>query len=523
MKAGTDERIFPLLEELSKKSIKTFLEFYGITNDQGVLLDLTRDHAFLLQPYQDLTPIQAIMKCSQVGFSTMAVIKSFWLAAYKEMDIIYSLPTASDVHGFVASKANRLINRNPILRDLIQDKDSVEQKKVLKNVIYYRGTMTERTALSIPADLYIGDEVDRSRGEVVAQYLSRLQHSKYGWRWYLSNPSALGHGVDEWWQQSDQKHWFVKCDCGKGEHRGRQFLTMENIMGDPPIVACKYCGRELNRRKGEWLRKFDREISGYWVSALMAPWISAPQILKKKEEMSDEQFSNFVLGQPYIGAKNTLTKRAFFQNLTSTINSQEGRIVIGVDTGVAINLIAGNKEGIFYYNKTNDYAELIQLLKRWPNSVAVIDQGGDIIGPRKLREQFKNRVYLCFFARDRKNDELVRWKDEDGTVVADRNKMIQLVVDEFSEKRLPVQGSESEWLDYWFEWEKMYRTVEVNETGPSVYEWHKPLTGRADYPFATVYWRIGMDKFGEERARFIGVGDKFGAPSVDSIYGRPIL
>jgi vacuolar-type H+-ATPase subunit F/Vma7 len=38
----------------------------------------------------------------------------------------------------------------------------------------------------------------------------------------------------------------------------------------------------------------------------------------------------------------------------------------------------------------------------------VIDQGGDIIGPRKLREKYPNRVYLCFFRQDRKNDKLVK-------------------------------------------------------------------------------------------------------------------
>ncbi|MDE2016003.1 MAG: hypothetical protein KGI72_05770, partial [Patescibacteria group bacterium] len=178
-----------------------------------------------------------------------------------------------------------------------------------------------------------------------------------------------------------------------------------------------------------------------------------------------------------------------------------------------------------YYSKTDDYAELTSLLNRWPNSIAIIDQGGDIIGPRKLREKFRNRVYLCFFARDRKNDELVRWNDDEGTVIADRNKTIQLVVDEFSERRIPVNGTEAEWLDFYLEWARMYRTVEKSETGPPVYEWHKPTSGRADYPFCAVYWRIGMDKFKEDRARFITpspAGGKVGSPAIDSFTGRMV-
>ncbi|MDE2227316.1 MAG: phage terminase large subunit family protein [Patescibacteria group bacterium] len=474
-----------------------------------------------------MSPVQAIMKCSQIGASTMLNIKALWLAAAREMDIIYSLPSASDAHDFVSSKTNRLIANTPIFRRWIKDKDSVEQKRVLKNVIYFRGTRTKQAALSIPADLYIADEVDRSDEETVRQYLSRLHHSRYGWRWYLSNPSVIGHGVSEWWERSDQKHWFVKCDCGKGEYHGWQFMTMDNLMGSPLYFGCRFCGKELNRKEGRWIKKYRdrREVSGYWLSLLMAPWVTAAQIMERKNDMTAEQFSNFVLGEPYTGVKNTLTRQSFFQNLTPAVNSQEGRIIIGVDTGEAINLVAGNKEGLFYYSKTDDYAELTSLLNRWPNSIAIIDQGGDIIGPRKLREKFRNRVYLCFFARDRKNDELVRWNDDEGTVIADRNKTIQLVVDEFSERRIPVNGTEAEWLDFYLEWARMYRTVEKSETGPPVYEWHKPTSGRADYPFCAVYWRIGMDKFKEDRARFITpspAGGKVGSPAIDSFTGRMV-
>ena len=100
----------------------------------------------------------------------------------------------------------------------------------------------------------------------------------------------------------------------------------------------------------------------------------------------------------------------------------------------------------------------------------VIDQGGDIIGPRKLREKYPNRVYLCFYRQDRKNDKLIEWNDEDGTVVADRNKCIQLVVDEFTERRIPVFGSQSEWWDYWIHWSHIYRIEAVSYTHLDVYK-----------------------------------------------------
>ncbi len=279
---------------------------------------------------------------------------------------------------------------------------------------------------------------------------------------------------------------------------------MANMMYRPqPYFGCLKCKAELNRRVGQWVKRWqDREISGYWISALMCPWISAKQILEKKKGYTDEQFANFVLGQPYIGKGNVLTRQAFTQNLTPKVNPQTSRPIIGVDTGVAINYVIGNSQGLFYYDKCEDYGPINNFLSRNPTAIAVIDQGGDIIGPRKLREKYPNRVFLCFFSQDRKNDELIRWNDEDGTVVADRNKMLQMVVDEFTEKRIPVSGTETEWHDYMTEWLGMYRTSEENALGIPVFIWNKPASGRCDYPFSTVYWRIGIDRFLQESATF---------------------
>lgn len=488
-------------EEIASQAIGYFLKYYNITNDQGQPLDF-KDHAYMRDIYFDFSPKQAHEKAAQITWSTMANIKAFWLAKNKKLDIIYSLPSAADVKDFVAGKTNRLIDHNPIFQQWTVDKDSIEQKRVGSNVIYFKGTWTERAAIATPADVYISDETDRSKQAIVAQYATRLQHSDYGWEWYASNTSVPGHGVDKHFILSDQKFWFIKCGgCNYEWH-----ITMENIMYDKvgkPYFGCTKCKKELDRHRGRWIARFrGKDISGYRIPLLIAPRISAQYILDKKKGYTDEQFANFVLGEPYIGKGNILTRQMFLQNLTDRVNPQDARPIIGVDTGVNINVVVGNRYGTFYYNKTDSYEEVKSLMKRWPNAVCVIDQGGDIIGPRQLREEFPNRVFLCFFRADRKNDQLIQWNDDDGTVVADRNKLIQLVVDEFVEKRMPVYGTENDWRDYMLEWLGMYRTVEENTLGVPVYTWNKPSSGRCDYPFAQVYLRIGLDRFLESASTF---------------------
>ncbi len=494
-----------------KQAIGYFIKHHALTNDQGQPLDF-KDHAYLKQIFTDFTPIQAILKAAQIGFSTTANIKALWLAKNRGMDIIYSLPSASDIKDFVSGKTNRLIAANPIFQEWTADKDSIEQKRVGNNVIYFKGTWTERAAIATPADLYISDETDRSKQDIVRQYETRLQHSKFAWRWYFSNPSVPGVGVDKYWQNSDQKHWFVMCECGH-----EWYLGMENIMGSPPYFGCLKCNKELDRRKGRWVRKYlNKDISGYWIPLLIAPWVSAQAILNKQGEFNEQQFSNFVLGLPYVGKGSVLTRPMLLQNLTSVLNPQDLRPIIGVDTGVGINVVVGNAKGIFYYSKSSGYEEVRNLLKRWQNAICIIDQGGDIIGPRKLREEFPHRVFLCFFGQDRKTEEMIRWNDDDGSVTADRNKLIQLVVDEFTEKRIPISGTETDWEDYFREWLGMYRTVDTdNLLQVPKYTWNKPSSGRCDYPFATVYWRIGLDRFAESQATFHeGTNTSFASPGI---------
>lgn len=489
----------PLIKQLSERNIHVFNEAYGITNDAGEKLDF-KEHPYLWDIFSDFTPRQAILKAAQIGMSTTINIKALWIAKNKGLDIIYSLPSSADIKDFVSGKTNRLIANNPIFQEWCEDKDSIEQKRVGKNVIYFKGTWTERAAIATPADLYISDETDRSKQEIVTQFKTRLQHSKYGWEWYFSNPSAAGVGVDKHWEESDQKHWFIKCTCGY-----EWYLTMENIMYDngKPYFGCLKCKKELDRRKGRWIAKHKgREISGYWIPLLIVPNKSAQYILTKKEELSEEQFSNYVLGLPFVGRGNKLTKQMFIQNLVNEVNPRDSTMIIGVDTGKGINYVLGNKHGLFFYDKVSSYEPLRKLMRDNPTAVMVIDQGGDIVHPRELREEFPNRVFLCFFRADQKNDKLISWNDDEGTVVADRNKLIQLVIDEMTQKRLPIYGTEADWHEVELEWLGMYRTEEESNLGTPIFKWNKPPSGRCDYPFCFVYWRIGMDRFLDTSASF---------------------
>ncbi len=365
-----------------------------IKNEVGNLLDF-KNHAFLFDIYEDQSPKLVCYKAAQIGFSTMAILKAMWLAKKKGLDIIYTMPSSSDMKDFVGGKVNRLIAQNPVLLDYVKDKDSIEQKQVGERIIYFRGTWTEKQAIAVSSDLNIHDEEDRSKQSIVQQYSSRLQHSKYKYEWHFSNPSVEGNGVSRYWAISDQKHWFVRCASCLLE----QFLDWPSSVDTVrKCFVCKGCSKELTReerRKGRWVRKFkNREYSGYWISLLMAPWITAEEIIKYYETKSAEYFSNFVLGLPYVGEGNQVTPDIIFRNCTPDINSQE-RVVIGCDSGLKKHYVLGNRDGIFYAGIARDWKEIEDLLAKYKQSIAVIDALPDLTEPRRLREKYPGRVLLC--------------------------------------------------------------------------------------------------------------------------------
>src|SRR4030065_1463195 len=137
-----------------------------IKNERGDPIEFKK-HFFMIDIYDDWSSVQTVMKAAQIGFSTLAILKTLYAARFKRFNIIYTLPTQSDVNLFVAEKVNRMIQANPIISEWVKDKDSVEQKQEGERFIYYRGTYTSKEAIMFSSDINAHDEEDRSNAEIV--------------------------------------------------------------------------------------------------------------------------------------------------------------------------------------------------------------------------------------------------------------------------------------------------------------------------------------------------------------------
>lgn len=504
---------------------------HKIKNEVGFPVEFKK-RKFLFDIYNDLSPKQAILKPPQIGMTVCNTLKALYVAKKLRRQIIYTLPTQGDVQDMVGGSINRIIAQNPILMEWVKDHDTVEQKQVGDSMIFYRGTFTAKQAMMIPSGLNIHDEVDASDPQVITQYQTRLQAQEDGgWSWYFSHPSLSGHGVDVYWQQSDKKEWFITCNGCKEE----QILTWpESINTNLGCYVCKGCGRELTdseRINGVWKPTAEGEFSGYHVSQLMLYNKSAKDIIKAfNDPQKDKQyFYNYVLGLPYIGSEDRIEPSVVLKNCVDVVNPQEGVTIIGADTGHGIHYVLMNRDGVFFYDHEKEitaskdpYDVIRRYLNRFKRSIAVFDQGGDLIGVRKLQAEFPGRVFLCFYRKDRKTKELVTWGEDEeyGKVQVDRNRMMTLVVEQLRDiGRVRLNGTPEEWGDFASMFGNMYREKILVKDTPdkddrslygAEYVWKR--NGPDHYCHALLYAIVGLQKYGGELAKIVGVDSWQGTP-----------
>ena len=523
-----------LLVKAQSKSILEWIRQNNIVNERGDKIEF-KNHYFLYDIYEDWTPIQAVKKAAQIGFSTLAILKTLYAAYMKNFNVIYTLPTGNDVYKFVPGKVNQMISSNPMLTNWTMDKDTIAQKKVGDRFIYYQGTFTEREALMLSSDLNIYDEEDRSNSEIISQYQSRLQFSKYKGEWHFSNPSAPNYGTDRYWNKSDQKHWFVECKhCNYW-----QFLDWEkNVDREREIYVCQKCHKELtdeDRRVGKWVKKWqDKDISGYWISQMMVPWLSCKELLRVEAEKDKQYFYNFVLGLPYIGSDVVVDRDLILRNVTQKQSNKQD-VCIGVDVGIEKHVVAGTPFGVFAVFKTNSWEDIENFFLKY-DAIMVIDALPDLTEPRKLVQKYKGRVFINYYKGGSMSKEPSEFKHDKqyGVVLSDRTRLIQKAIDELVANNISFHLKPEELGEFITHWESLYRLQDEDKMHNPVIRWES-ATNVDHYVHAFCYYLIAtgraLDKEGAvilERRHFRGRESYFvdeqgqiPAESIKDIVGEP--
>jgi phage terminase large subunit GpA-like protein len=367
---------------------------------------------------KDKHPHKVMRKSAQATASEIILSLGLAVADKLGLNTVYAMPAMSQMQLFSHGRVQRAIMMSPKIRDKVTGVTNVSQKEIGQGILYLIGSQDYRQLISIDADLLVIDEVDGHLQENIPVLEQRIEHSNLKWRMYVSTPTLPEYGIDQMYQESDQREWFIKCDhCNE-----LQTLTWEaNVVELPePMVVCRKCRKPINRlADGEWVAKYPSrsdDCHGYYVNKLFCERAVIKQLMKRsKSRRHRAQFYNSDLGLPYVPEGGKIHRDEIFAiaELPEPPNHPESGwlTIAGVDVGpqelyVGIDRVMTNgaRQAILRKKIENcgieAFEELRKLFVKWRVRCAVLDAQPET----RLVKQFVERkwgrgaaMYRCYF------------------------------------------------------------------------------------------------------------------------------
>ncbi len=389
------------------------------------------DHEYQRELLRDTALRISVRKCSQVGLSELMVQKTLaLLAAIPNIRVIFSLPTKEMAMAFSKDRFDGAIEQSDHYTSMVAaGGNSASQKKLGSSILYVIGTHGAKSAISVPAEFVISDEVDFSSETILGKLDSRIRHAKTtdeygnrGYRYRFSTPTVEGYGGDIDFQKGDQRYYMCKCKhCNNqvlpdyfkdfivpGFDRpivefGRNDAMETRYLTDKAWIKCPSCGKDLwdslcDPSRREWVAKHPTAHDhSYQVSPWDVPKFNEPKVVIKSIEAYPlrSDYIYFVIGLPYSDAENSFFSDPMHRRRQCTVELWiYGQYIVtaptfgGMDVGKVCHLTVrarvGDKSHVVWMEKirnTKENSAVEQVLDRYDffnMKKLCIDAGPDI-------------------------------------------------------------------------------------------------------------------------------------------------
>ncbi|MBK8128863.1 MAG: phage terminase large subunit family protein [bacterium] len=420
------------------------------------------DHLYLVDIYRDDSQESVNMKAGQIGISEYLLSFGVHANDQRGADVLYLMPTNDDVSDFSRSRFGPALEASPYLNSLVigagrelRGSDKITLKRIRDNFFYLRGGTVDnsgnaRQLKSIPVDVLIGDEIDEMDTRAMSIARKRLGHSPIKEVRQASTPTYHRVGIHAAWEESDQREWFVPCaHCGKW-----QMLLIEQVVTewdelerpvawhgmneDRAYVACKKCGRELNRlAQGVWVARYPgRRVTGFHPTKLMAGHTSLLDVvrnLQTVDETKRKEAFNQDLGLPYTprGGKLKDTDIDALKREYGHGPVPGTRPYAGIDVGKMLHIVirapmnATGARRQLWAGEVYTFREAAHKLREYGVSFFVIDGLPETRKARELQAAFADGVgWLAFYNGSEKAEQPANWNHKEGIVNVDRTRLL---------------------------------------------------------------------------------------------------
>jgi len=347
--------------------------------------------------------------------------------------VLYLFPSRSDVLDFSKGRISPLIEENEEIARMVRDTDSAGIKAIGKGFLYLRGMKSRIGLKSIPADFIIFDELDEAPQNAVDMAIERMSHSEYKEVLKLSNPTLPDYGIDKAFQETDQRHWLLKCEkCGELTCLEDTFPDCLLEIEGRVILACIKCKTELNPAIGEWVAKKPSIVDkrGYQCSQLFSQFVSPAEILHQFRTTTNlTDFYNLKIGMAYVEAENRLSSQEILAlcGNDGIVSQDPGPCSMGVDQGKDLHVVIGKRDWIkagkiIHLGIYKDWQELDRLMKSFHVSRCVVDALPETRNARAFAERNKRKVFLNYYSEHQKGS--YKWNEKDLTVSCNRTESL---------------------------------------------------------------------------------------------------
>lgn len=356
-------------------------------------------------------------KAAQMGYTEVVLNRCFAVIDLFGRSVLYVLPASNpDASDFSTSRFDPALESSPHLAQLFTNVKNVGHKRAGHANLFIRGSRSRSQLKSVPVSDIIFDEVEEMVQENITLAFERASGQPEKSIFMLSTPSIALVGINAWFNDSTQDHFFFECPlCSQMTELTFPdclIITTDDFKSKEIFkshLVCKECKGILeHNNKAEWLKNGvwvssypDRVYRGFYINQLYSMTIQPHEIatayLKAQINPTDEQeFYNSKLGLPHevVGARvsetdlqNCIAAGGGFKKLLSA--PPDRLITMGCDIGkmihfeidewtlekpsitMDVNLLATPK--VILEGKVEHFEQLDELMKRYFVKMCVVD------------------------------------------------------------------------------------------------------------------------------------------------------
>lgn len=441
-------------------------------------------HPWLRAMHESKAWMNVGQKSAQMGYTEAMLNVVFYYIDVKKVDCLYLLPaTKPDASDFSASRFDPALEASDHLSKIFSDVKNLGHKRAGSTNLYIRGSRSKSGLKSIPVGFIAFDEVDEMDQENIPLAMERTSGQLEKLIWMISTPRIDNIGINKYYRQTTQEHFFFKCPCCSKRIEltfPDSLVVCGNDSLDPDVnksyYQCTECKGKLEHQAkksflslhngADWIPTHPGpEARGFHINQMYSPAAAgkpgeiALAYLKSLRDPTEEQeFFNSKLGLTHVVDGAKIDEAMILNCIAGHKRVKEYNanqfVTMGVDVGKflhfeinAWNIPTGSPTNdlashavprVICFGKCAAFEDLDELMRKFHVNYCVIDANPERRKAYEFSMRFYGRVKLCFYSKGQSGRTISASKEVDQAVLVDRTSWLDLALGRFKKGKAGI-------------------------------------------------------------------------------------